>query len=174
MAEKFQKTEVASRTVLGIDPGTGRCGWAMLEAGSRKLEAIKLINCGLIKTPAKTPLPERLSYIYRQITKTIRKYRPTELAIEEIFFVKNIKTGISVAHARGVVILAAKEAGLEIYEYKPNEVKMAIVGYGHATKEQIAKMLELHLKGCKIKQDDTADAVAVGLCHLQSSRRLKA
>ena len=168
--------------ILGIDPGTGRLGWAIIEVKSQKLKVKsggqkkngpELISCGLIETPGKTPLPDRLSVIYEQLEKIIKKYRPDQLAIEELFFVKNVKTAISVSHARGVAMLSAKLANLEIFEYKPNEIKLAVTGYGHANKDQIVKMLKLHLKGCSIKQDDTADAVAVALTHLQSNSRLK-
>lgn len=170
---------VGERIVLGIDPGTGRCGWALL-----KKEGPQLLECGLIETPAKTPLADRLEIIFEKITELIAQYCPTEMAIEELFFVKNIKTGISVAHARGAIMLAAKQAKVPIYEYKPNEIKLAIAGFGHADKGQMARMVKMHLKssgptrsGLKesvkwdsVKQDDTVDAVAIALTHLQISR----
>ena len=168
-----------SRVVLGIDPGTGRCGWALLAreiARESRLQTVKttLLDCGLIETPANTPLAERLETIFCEITDLAKKHRPAEMAVEELFFVKNVKTGISVAHARGAVMLAARLAGVAVYEYKPNEIKLAIAGHGHATKEQVAKMLQYHLKGCKISQDDTADAIAVALVHLQKNKKLTA
>jgi len=91
------------------------------------------------------------------------------MAIEELFFVKNVKTGISVGQARGVIMLAGVKNNLEIFEYKPNEIKLTIAGYGHATKGQMQKMLTYHIKGCSISQDDMVDAIAVGICHLQKS-----
>lgn len=179
--------------ILGIDPGTGRMGWGILEIGLRSQNSelsykrsekrvqnrvlrseVNLEDCGCLETKANTPLPDRLEYIYGELNKIIKKYKPRELAIEELFFVKNVKTGMSVAHARGVAILVAKQANLEIYEYKPNEIKVAITGYGHADKDQIRKMLKLHLKGCNIKQDDAADAVAVALTHQQMAKGLSA
>lgn len=178
------------RIILGIDPGTGRLGWAVIQKGLRtkdlglrnnnpmtqdprpRTSTPILVDCGCIETKANTPLPDRLENIYKEISAIIKKYEPNEMAIEELFFVKNVKTGISVAHARGVVLLAARQNDLSISDYKPNEIKLAIAGHGHADKSQIAKMLKLHLKGCNIKQDDAADAVAVALCHLQSNRRL--
>lgn len=158
--------------ILGIDPGTGRLGWAVLETQSLKVKSKnyntpKLISCGLIETPANTKLDKRLKIIFEELGSVIKKYNPDELAIEELFFVKNVKTAISVSHARGVAMLTSSLKNLEIYEYKPNVIKLAIAGYGHASKDQIVKMLKLHLKGCSIKQDDTADAIAVALCHLQ-------
>lgn len=160
----------ATRFVLGVDPGTGRLGWGLVSKAPRANSA-ELVECGVLETPAKTPLPERLEFIFKGLTDVVLKYKPTEFAIEELFFVKNVTTGMSVAHARGVAMLVAKLANLEIFEYSPNEVKVAITGYGRADKSQISKMLKLHLKGCNIKQDDTADAVAVALTHLQINRR---
>jgi len=169
-----RKREPSPRSILGIDPGTGRMGWAILEKntvyGRQYTGEIRLVSCGLIETPAKTPLADRLEVIFNELQKVIKKYSPDEMAIEEIFFVKNVKTGISVAHARGVAMLTAKLAKLEIFEYKPNEIKLGISGYGHATKEQMAKMLKLHLKNCTVKQDDTVDAVATAIYHLQTNR----
>ena len=153
------------RIVLGVDPGTGKLGWAVLHQAS----AVKLLDCGCVETKANTPLADRLELIASELEKVIKKYAPCELAIEEIFFMKNVKTGISVAHARGVAMLVAKKAGLIISEYKPNAIKLAIAGYGHATKEQMIKMVSLHLRGCKITQDDTVDAIAVALCHLEKN-----
>jgi len=154
--------------VLGIDPGTGRMGWAILgvKINQQNVKEIEITDCGLIETKTNQALSERLAIIYDKVCEVIKKYQPKELAIEELFFVKNVKTGISVAHARGVVMLAAKLADMEIFEYKPNEIKLNIAGYGHATKEQMQKMLKCHIKNCNIAQDDTADAVAVALTHL--------
>jgi crossover junction endodeoxyribonuclease RuvC len=149
---------------LGVDPGTGRLGWAILEKNEGK---IVVVDCGLIESKANTPLSERLELIYRKLDEVIDKYTPNALAIEELFFVKNVKTGISVAHARGVAILLAAHNKMEIFEYKPNEIKLGICGYGHADKKQMSKMIELHIRGCKIKQDDTADAIAVALYSYQ-------
>ncbi len=104
----------------------------------------------------------------REVSSRLREN--DEMAIEELFFAKNIKTGISVAHARGVAMLSGAERGLPIYEYKPNEIKLGICGYGHADKKQMSKMVELHIRGCKIEQDDTADAVAIALYHLQCNK----
>ncbi len=168
---KTENKGSAPRVILGIDPGTGRVGWAVLDlvVQEKKLgkgKEMVLKDYGCLETVVNTPLPERLEYIYKEVNRLIAKFKPNELAIEELFFVKNIKTGMSVAHARGVVILAAKQNKLKIFEYKPNEIKLSIAGYGHATKDQIRRMLKLHLKGCNIKQDDAADAVAVALCHL--------
>jgi len=173
--KKEKSGDIDSRVILGIDPGTGRCGWAIVRIKNKELrikneDGVELAECGLIETPAKTPLADRLKIIFEKITELIKKYDPTELAIEELFFVKNVKTGISVAHARGVIMLAGELAKIPVFEYKPNEIKLAIAGHGHANKEQMTKMLKLHLKNCTVRQDDTVDAVAVALTHLQTSR----
>jgi len=188
---------MGERVVLGIDPGTGRMGWAIVGRSSvvsrqspvasgrssvvggwlngpqttNHRPQTNLVSCGLIETPPKTPASKRLKVIYKEITKIVKKYQPTELAIEELFFVKNVKTAISVAQARGVVMLACELAKIPIFEYKPNEVKLAIAGFGHADKSQMRKMLKLHLKGCRIKQDDTVDAISVALTHLQINKK---
>lgn len=153
--------------ILGIDPGTGRLGWAVLSVVAKNnIKQIEVTGCGLIETKTNQVLSERLAIIYDQVSLIIEKYKPNELAIEELFFVKNVKTGISVAHARGVVILAAVQAKMGVFEYKPNQIKINISGYGHATKDQMQKMIACHIKKCDIKQDDTVDAVAVALTHL--------
>ena len=167
---KESDQERHDRRILGIDPGTGRLGWAVIEkdSASRVINGgVRLVDCGLVESKANTPLADRLEQIYEKLLKVIEQYHPDELAIEELFFSRNVTTGISVAHARGVAMLSAKLAKMPIFEYSPNEIKLAITGYGHADKSQICKMLKLHLNGCNIKQDDTADAVAVALTHLQ-------
>lgn len=168
--------------ILGIDPGTGRLGWAIIEVTSKKLKVKgggqkrnnpELVMCGLIETPARTKLIDRLELIFDKLSEVIEMHTPQEMAVEELFFVKNVKTGISVAHARGVVMLCAIRGGLEVFEYKPNEIKLGICGYGHASKAQMGKMLKYHLPKSNIDQDDVADAVAVALYHIQMRRGLK-
>jgi crossover junction endodeoxyribonuclease RuvC len=159
--------------VIGIDPGTGRLGWAVVDqdkAAHIKNGGIDLIACGLVESKANTSLADRLELIFVELGKVIKEYKPEVMAIEELFFAKNVKTGISVAHARGVAMLIGKTNKLSIFEYKPNEIKLGICGFGHADKKQMSKMVELHIRGCKIEQDDTADAVAVALYHLQSKK----
>lgn len=153
--------------VLGIDPGTGRLGWAVLKVVViDNCKKVEIVDCGLIESKANTPLVDRLELIYQELTEVSQKHKPDVLAVEELFFVKNVKTGISVAHARGVVLLLGKINKMEIFQYKPNEIKMSVAGYGHATKEQMQKMIACYIKNCDIKQDDTADAIAVALTYL--------
>lgn len=161
-----------NKTILAIDPGYGKCGWAILNKSLRHAPyTINLIKCGCIETKNNKSLAERLKEIYQAIEYLIKKHRPQELAIESLFFFKNQKTALSVAQARGAIIVCAKNYNLEIFEYTPLQVKQAIVGYGRGDKEQIQKMIKLHLRGQKTPlQDDTADAVAIGLTHLQTSK----
>lgn len=153
--------------VLGIDPGYAIVGWGVIEAvGGR----FRPIACGDISTPAHTDLEERLQTIYEEVNRIIEKYRPDEMAIEELFFNTNITTGIKVAEARGVILLAARQHGLGIAEYTPLQVKQAVVGYGLAEKRQVIAMVTSILKLKQApKPDDTADALAIALCHGQSA-----
>lgn len=154
--------------ILGIDPGTETTGWGVIdrEQGGR----IKVQDYGVIKTSSKSPFPKRLIGIYRDLTKVIEKFKPEVMAVEELFFARNLKTAVSVGQARGVALLAGAQAGLEIREYTPLEVKMALVGYGRAEKVQVQKMVKavLGLKELP-KPDDAADALAIAVCQAHSS-----
>lgn len=156
--------------ILGIDPGIATVGFGVLEfSGSR----YRLIRCGVITTPAHTPLSERLETIYADLNELIEAFRPDVVAVEELFFNTNITTGIAVAHGRGVVLLACRQAGLKIFEYTPLQVKQAVVGYGRAEKKQVMDMVR---RLCNLsappKPDDAADAVALALCHARSATSL--
>lgn len=156
------------RTILAIDPGTAITGYSLLSAGP-KGQDIKLINYGCITTKAKTPLPQRLVTIANDLQTLITKYNPQELAVEKLFFAKNVKTGIAVGQARGVVLLLGAKNNLEIFEYTPLQIKQAVTGYGQASKQQIQQMVQIIMKLKQIpKPDDAADAIAAGLCHLQT------
>ncbi len=145
--------------ILGIDPGTGICGFGVIEGR-------KALDYGVIATPPHTPLPERLEDIYNSLHEIIELNHPEVMAIEKLFFKQNITTGISVAEARGVCLLVAKQCNLPIFEYAPNQIKNAICGDGHAHKAQIQEMVRLHF-GLKTvpKPDDAADALAVAIVH---------
>lgn len=145
--------------ILGIDPGTGICGFGVIEGRQP-------IDFGVITTPPHTPLPERLLDIYNSLHEIIEADRPEVMAIEKLFFKQNITTGISVAEARGVCLLVARQCDLPIFEYAPNQIKMAISGDGHAHKAQMQEMVRMHL-GLKTvpKPDDAADALAVAMVH---------
>lgn len=145
--------------ILGIDPGTGICGFGVIENS-------QAIDYGVIATPPHTPLPDRLLDIYDSLHEIIEQNHPDVMAIEKLFFKQNITTGISVAEARGVCLLVAKQSKLPIYEYTPNQIKNAICGYGMAHKPQVQEMVRVHLKLETIpKPDDAADALAVAIVH---------
>ncbi|MBE6921668.1 MAG: crossover junction endodeoxyribonuclease RuvC [Ruminococcaceae bacterium] len=158
--------------ILGIDPGYGITGFGLIEAERGQF---KLLNCGAITTPANTDFSWRLEVIYNDMVELLRIAQPDVVAIEELFFGQNVTTGIGVAQARGVVLLAIRQAGLEVFSYKPMQVKQALVGYGGATKHQMQDMTMrlLHLNAMP-KPDDAADAIAIALCHGRSSTSLLA
>jgi crossover junction endodeoxyribonuclease RuvC len=132
---------------------------------------LTLVDYGVITTPAGQPLPERLQTIYSGLADVAGKHRPQQAAVEELFFSRNVRTALSVGHARGVALLALVDAGLAIYEYKPLEIKQAITGYGGADKQQVQEMVRLLLNLDHVPQpDDAADAVAVAVCHIHSAR----
>lgn len=148
---------------MGIDPGIAIVGYGFLEL---KGNSYKVLDYGAITTEVKVPLPERLDAIYEEMNELIERYKPDDIAFEELFFNKNVKTAITVAQARGVEVLAAKESGAGLYEYTPLQVKQAIVGYGRATKNQVQEMVRIILNLEKVpKPDDVADALAVAITH---------
>jgi crossover junction endodeoxyribonuclease RuvC len=149
---------------LGIDPGTARLGFGLIEAGENPV----LINCGVIETVAAADMPARLAGLYDSIVALIAEHRPDVLAIEQLFFARNVTTAISVGQARGVVLLAAAKVGLTVAEYSPSQVKHAVAGYGKADKTQIQEMVRIIL-GLDFppQPDDAADALAIALCHSQ-------
>ncbi len=164
--------------ILGIDPGTGICGFGVIDIVTKKssdknapVNSVcrgkpKMVDAGVISTPPHTPLPERLLDIYDSLHEIIKMHKPDVISIEKLFFMQNVTTGISVAEARGVVLLVAKQEGLPIFEYSPNEIKKAMTGYGHADKKQMQEMVRLHLNLDKIvKPDDAADALAAAITH---------
>ncbi len=155
--------------ILGIDPGTATTGYGLVSEDAAG-EAC-LVRYGTIQTEPHTPMPERLQVIYREVTALIQDFHPNALAVEALFFGRNVTTALTVGQARGVVLLAAAQAGLAVYEYKPAEVKQALVGYGGADKAQIQEMVRIMLGLPEIpRPDDAADAVAVAICHLHSQR----
>lgn len=149
--------------ILGIDPGIAIVGYSIVEYKGNKMKAI---DYGCIRTESDLMFPQRIKIIYDRLIEIIQKYRPDDLAIEELFFNKNVKTAIKVGQARGVEILAAVNEKLDIYEYTPLQIKQAVVGYGRADKNQVQEMVKMLLNlEKKPKPDDVADALAVALCH---------
>ena len=149
--------------ILGIDPGVAIIGYGVIRY--ERGRSVTLAH-GAITTPAHTDLATRLSMIHRDLNDLVAMYRPDEAAVEELFFNTNITTGIAVAEARGVILLTLHENGVACYEYTPLQVKQAVVGYGRAEKNQVIMMVQsiLNLK-CRPKLDDTADALAIAICH---------
>ena len=150
--------------ILGIDPGTGICGFGVSEV--KQTGRAKMIDNGVIATPPHTPLSERLLDIYESMHEIIKLNKPDCVSIEKLFFTKNITTGISVAEARGVVLLVCKQHKLPTFEYTPNEIKKTMTGYGSADKKQMQEMVKLHLDITSVpKPDDAADALAAAITH---------
>ncbi len=154
--------------VLGIDPGTGRLGWAVVE---KEQGTEKLLVCGCVQTKANTPLPERLETIFTKLTQIIKQYQPGAASVEDLFFANNQKTVISVGAARGVALLACQLAKIDIASYTPLQVKKSLTGYGAADKKQVEYMVKQILKLKTITElDDTIDAIAIALTHLATCR----
>jgi crossover junction endodeoxyribonuclease RuvC len=149
--------------IIGIDPGIAIAGYGIIEYRSSHF---KTLAHGAITTPAGTDTADRLYTVYSELDSLIKLYKPTEMAVEELFFNTNQKTGIITAEARGVILLCARMNGLNISEYTPLQVKQAVVGYGRAEKTQVIEMIKLILNLSKApKPDDTADALAIAVCH---------
>jgi len=149
--------------ILGIDPGLAIVGWGVIEYRNTRFQTVAY---GAIRTPAGTRTEERLRMIYDSVKELIDTYHPDALAVEELFFNTNVTTGIRVAEARGIVLLCAEQAGIPVSEYTPMQVKQAVVGYGKAEKRQVISMVTM-LLGLKKppSPDDTADALAIAICH---------
>ncbi len=157
--------------ILGIDPGIAITGIGVIEKKANGL--VVPLFYDQITTPAHTPLSERLSIIYDSVTKIVEKFNPNVMSIEELFFNNNAKTAFAVGQARGVIILAAKQHNIDIFEYTPLQVKQSVTGYGRADKKQIQHMVKIMLGLSTVpKPDDVADALAVAICHSNSERFL--
>ncbi len=158
--------------ILGIDPGYGITGFGLVEVQQGQF---RLLRCGAITTPAGMDFSARLEIIYEDMRQLLELSKPDVVAIEELFFGQNVTTGIGVAQSRGVILLAIRQAGLEVYSYKPMQVKQSVVGYGNATKHQVMDMTKRLLRlDAMPKPDDAADAIAIALCHGRSSTSLLA
>lgn len=155
--------------VLGIDPGTATTGYGLVR--EHEDGALEAIAYGVITTPARTPMPDRLRQIYHDITALIAEHRPDAAAVETLYFGKNVTTAITVAQGRGVILLALAEANLPIREYKPAEIKQAIAGYGNADKIQVQEMIRQLLDLDSLpRPDDAADGLGVAITDLNASR----
>ena len=158
--------------ILGIDPGYATTGFGILEAGRG---SVQLLNYGTITTPTTLTFPERLVVLYDDVTQLIETVKPDAVAVEELFWGHNVTTGIGVSHGRGVILLSICKSGAPLFEYTPNQVKQAVVGYGKAEKHQVMDMTRRLLRLDRMpRPDDAADAIAIALCHARSSTSLLA
>ncbi len=154
--------------ILGIDPGIAIVGYGVVQYTGNKF---KTIDYGAITTKAHTKIDFRLNDVYDGVCELIHKYKPDAVSIEELFFNTNVKTAITVAHARGVIVLAAAKCGVETFEYTPLQIKQALTGYGRADKFQMQNMVKIMLKLNAVpKPDDVADALAIAICHAHSQK----
>lgn len=158
---------VKPRSVLGVDPGTALMGFAVI---SQDGDRLRLLTCGVLETPSTLPLADRLARLYDGLLRVIDEFSPTELAVEELFFNRNVRSALSVGQARGVALLAAAHRGLAVHSYTPLQVKESITGFGRARKGQIQEMVRILLDLSAVpRPDDAADAAALALCHLNSA-----
>ena len=156
--------------ILGIDPGIAIVGFGLIESDRG---SVRMLQYGVVTTEAGLPLATRLVQIENDMTALIAQLNPDEIAIEELFFSKNITTGIAVAHGRGVILCTAERLGVPIFEYTPMQVKQAVAGYGLADKKQVMDMTKRLLKLKAVpKPDDAADALAIAICHARSATSL--
>ena len=157
------------KRVIGFDPGLAIVGYGVLDFDDFNHKTV--VDYGVINTPKEESFPVRLALIYKAVTELIEKYQPDEIAAEELIFNTNITTGINVAHARGVLLLASIHHCGRLYEYTPLQIKQAMTGYGRADKKQIQEMVKVYLGLAKVpRPDDAADALAVALCHAFTNR----
>jgi crossover junction endodeoxyribonuclease RuvC len=157
---------VREPVTLGIDPGTAILGYGVIE-GERDPA---LLDYGVFETASDEPMPRRLNILFDHMTELLARHQPDAVAVEQLFFARNVTTAIAVGQARGVILLAAERAGVAVSEYSPSEVKHAIVGYGKADKNQMKEMVRLILNlAAPPHPDDAADALAIALCHAQTS-----
>jgi crossover junction endodeoxyribonuclease RuvC len=154
--------------IIGIDPGTGILGFGVIEAANGKA---KLIDAGVIRTAAKEDDAIRLQTIFDELTSIVKETKPVQMSVEKLFFAQNVTTAMTVAQARGVVLLCGRQAGLEIFEYTPLQIKQALTGYGRAEKKQIQEMVRVVLQLRAVpKPDDCADALAAAITHSMTRR----
>ena len=150
--------------ILGLDPSLSSTGWGVIEVEHNK---VKYIADGFIPTDPKQPIEQRLSLINETLRQVIETYHPDEASIEQVFLNSNPMSTIKLGMARGVVIMTPAQYGISVTEYEPNKVKKAVVGVGKAAKEQVETMVKVLLPGCRPKNNDSSDALAIALCHFQ-------
>jgi len=166
MGQDQVRHKQASMRILGIDPGTGILGFGVIEVQAR---GVQLVDAGVIRTPVKEDDAVRLLTIYEELTDIIATTKPQIMSVEKLFFARNVTTAMTVSQARGVVLLCGQQAGLQLFEYTPMQIKQAVAGYGKADKKQMQEMVRVLLKLKEIpRPDDAADALAAALTHASS------
>lgn len=156
--------EALEAVILGVDPGTAVTGYGVVARNGGG--AVSLLECGVIRTSVREQLPERIREIYEEVAAILERFKPTAVSVEQVFQGKNVKSALSLGHARGAILLAASLRRVPIAEYSPRQIKKAVVGNGGATKEQVGLMVQHHLRlGSPPSPDDAADGVAAALCH---------
>ena len=148
--------------ILGLDPSLASTGWGIIEAENNR---IRYVADGVVKTGASVDAAGRLAALHQGICDIIEQYKPDEAAIEKVFLNMNPESSLKLGQARGVIMLAPARYGIAVAEYEPNKIKKAVVGVGHAQKDQVGMMIKVLLPGCKPKNNDSADALAVAICH---------
>ena len=151
--------------ILGIDPGTRITGYGIIDVEGNRL---RHVDNGIVKTRSSDPLPIRLKAIYDGLTVVLKEFSPEAVAIEQVFLAKNPKAALTLGHARGTAVIASVNLNLEVHEYSALQVKSAVVGYGHAAKQQVQHMVKTLLNLPEVAQEDAADALAVAICHANS------
>ena len=151
--------------ILGIDPGTRITGYGIIDVEGNRL---RHVDNGIVKTRSSDPLPLRLKAIYDGLTVVLKEFSPDSVAIEQVFLAKNPKAALTLGHARGTAVIASVNLNLEVHEYSALQVKSAVVGYGHAAKQQVQHMVKTLLNLPEVAQEDAADALAVAICHANS------
>lgn len=165
----IKQVENKKTRILGIDPGTGILGFGVIEVSQGN--KMQLVTAGVVRTPAHTPLPERLEEIFDGLNEIIAETKPQVMSIEKLFFAQNVTTAMSVSHARGVAMLVGHKAKLEIAEYTPQQIKQTLTGYGKADKKQMQEMVRMQLNLTEVpKPDDAADALATAMTHCLMTR----
>ncbi len=153
--------------VLGVDPGSRITGYGLVEKNDNEMTCI---HSGHITPSGRIPFYEKIHFIFQATVEILEQYRPREMAIEDLFYAKNVKSSLKLGHARGAVLIAAVHCGVKIFEYSPLEIKKSVVGYGRATKEQVRSMVQVILNLKSIPNLDTSDALAAAICHLNWAR----
>jgi len=153
--------------VLGVDPGSRVTGYGLVE---KKNNQMACLHAGRIKSAGNIPFYERIHIIYKSMVEIMTVNRPQEMAIEDVFFAKNVKSALKIGHARGAVLIAAVQCGIKIFEYTPLEIKKSVVGYGRATKEQVRSMVQVILNLNSSPDLNISDALATAICHLNWTR----